>query len=183
MSYSSKIFPLQDRLIRIIWSRTESREHAGKSPTSRGTKWNVTPFSPAPLKRQNATLIRVISPASTRITSATFAATEWNGAGGGWRPELENKGSWHRNRRPALHAPCCYASIYQAASLLFRLHTLFIWGAGGVQDVEGYGGDTADLFNRRRTLWAGSESISAGWSDRPFLDARPILFRSTSGPS
>lgn len=98
--------------------------------------------------------------------------------------QLENKGSWHQNSLPALHAPCCYASIYQAALLLFRLHTAHTHAiqirSWGVQDVEGCSGDMGDLFNRCWTLWAGCESISGNWCDRPFLEACPMLFRSTT---
>lgn len=59
--------------------------------------------------------------------------------------QVENKGSWHQHSLPALHAPCCYASIYQAALLLFRLHTAHTHTiqirSSGVQDIEGCSGD------------------------------------------
>lgn len=58
------------------------------------------------------------SPASKHCIGSATSELPWVKWG-----QLENKGSWHQNRPPALHAPCCYASIYQPALLLFRLHT------------------------------------------------------------
>lgn len=115
------------------------------------------------VKSWNATLI-IAGVFQTRVGPTSPEVADWKRA----RWEVEPK---------LLHVLCMLLAVtHQSVSRPYHYsdctqETLTIQiKRRGVQDIEERGSDVTDLFNRCRTLWAGSESILATWCERLLLE-------------